>query len=244
MAMSSRVPRPILTMAIVALVALVALFPAPGVVSATGKARFVTHGDRSRPTIALTFDDGWGTANCRKIVNILQDTGTPATFLPNAKWVRRAPAFWARVARLGYPLANHTTHHTNLTHLSYAGQFKEINSDRRIIESITRVPMTRVLRPPFGAFNTTTLRAAAAAGFPTVMNWDTTFADTSRRRDGTLWPLSAYVRAATQGRSGSIILGHCGSPVDHQILRKVIARYRDRGLRFVTIAKLLRVPSA
>lgn len=216
----------------------------PTATSAASEARFVTHGNRDKATIALTFDDGWGTPNCQKIVNILEATKTPATFLPNAKWVRLAPAFWTHVAALGFPLANHTTNHADLTKLSAAKQYQEINSDRRIIEAITGVPMTRVLRPPFGAFNPTTLREAAAAGFPLVMNWDTTFADTSRRPDGTLWPLRAYLRTASRGGNGSILLGHCGSPVDYRILRKVIAGYRARGLEFVTIPQMFGLPNA
>jgi len=77
-----------------------------------------------------------------------------------------------------------------------------------------------------------------------VMTWDSTFADTSRRPDGTLWPLRAYIKTATKGTHGSIILGHCGSPVDHQILRTVIARYRARGLTFVTVPQILKLPGA
>jgi len=216
----------------------------PQTAEAATIARFVSHGDRHKATIALTFDDGWGTANCQRIVNILLATKTPATFLPNAKWVRRAPAFWTKVAALGFPFANHTTHHALLTKLTFAQQAKEIGSDRTIIEGITGVPMVRVLRPPAGAFNRTTLRAAASVGFDTVMTWDSTFADTSRRPDGTLWPLRAYIKTATKGTNGSIILGHCGSPVDHQILRTVIARYRARGLTFVTVPQILKLPGA
>lgn len=223
---------------------LLALVLPSSTVAAASYANVVSHGSRTVKTIALTFDDGWGTANCQKIVNILEATKTPATFLPNAKWVVAAPTFWRHVAALGFPLANHTYSHPDLTRLSYAAQFAQINSDRLTVERITGKPMVHMLRPPFGAYNTTTRRAAAAAGFPTLLMWDTSFADSSRRTNGGLWPLSAYFRAATKGTDGSVILGHCGSPVDYQILKSVIANYRARGFTFVTIPQMFHLPGA
>jgi peptidoglycan/xylan/chitin deacetylase (PgdA/CDA1 family) len=203
-----------------------------------------TYGSRSVREIALTFDDGWGTANCGKVLDILLATRTPATFLPTLTYVRAAPSFWKRVAALGFPIANHTATHPNLLRLSYAAQLREIASAEAGIEKITGTPMAKVLRPPSGAYNGTTLRAAAAAGYDVVLNWDTTFADTSRRPGGGLWPLSSYQRAASRGIAGSVILGHCGSPVDFAVLARVIAGYRARGFTFVTVPQLLHLPGA
>jgi peptidoglycan/xylan/chitin deacetylase (PgdA/CDA1 family) len=199
----------------------------------------VSHGPRTQPQVALTFDDGWGTANCARVVAILTATGTPATFLPNATWVAAAPAFWRSVAAAGFPFANHTAHHRSMPSLTYAAQLAEITSDEATIEKITGVPMVKVFRPPYGAWNATTLAAASAAGYRYLLTWDTSFADTSHRPDGSLWPLASYLRAATAGTNGSVILGHCGSPVDHQVLRAVIASYRARGFTFVTVPALL-----
>ena len=220
---------------ILAALAILALAP---VTEATSYASVATHGSRLSKTIALTFDDGWGTANCAKVVNILEATKTPATFFPNAKWVQAAPTFWRKVAALGFPIAHHTTHHYQLTGLSYAAQFKEIDSDRRIVEPLLGIRMTRVLRPPYGAYNTNTRIASYAAGFHLMLNWDVSFADSSRRADGTLWPYSSYLRAATKGTNGSVILGHCGSPVDYVILKSVISHYRALGFRFVTVPQM------
>ncbi len=227
--------------------AVVALLASAAVPSATLAAApspvVVSHGPRWAKIVALTFDDGWGSANCQEVVNILLKTRTPATFLPTAQWVVLAPAFWRSVADLGFPIANHTTDHPLMTGLAYADQYQEIDGARSTIERITGHPMIRVFRPPFGAYSAVTREAAAAAGFPVVMNWDTSFADTSRRPGGDLWPLAAYFSAATKGTRGSIILGHCGSPVDYQILASVIASYRSRGFTFVTVPQMLRIPA-
>ena len=131
--------------------------------------------------VALTFDDGWSTPRCQKILDILVAQNVPATFFPNALYVRKSPAFWRRVAELGFPIGNHTTNHRDLTELSSSAVFKEIDRDREIVEQITGAPMIRVMRPPFGSYNKRTLKQSTKAGFPTLLLWDVTSLDTSRR---------------------------------------------------------------
>jgi peptidoglycan-N-acetylglucosamine deacetylase len=194
----------------------------------------VTHGPRDEKVIALTFDDGWSTPRCQKIVETLVAHNVPATFLPNAMYVRQNPTFWRRVAELGFPIGNHTTNHRDLTELTGPGIYKEIDRDRKIVEQITGVPMIRVMRPPFGSYNKRTIRQAANAGFPKLLLWDTTAKDTSRRAS-----LRAMTKAALSGRNGSIVVLHCGPKATPRILPKIIAGYRARGFRFVTIPALL-----
>jgi peptidoglycan/xylan/chitin deacetylase (PgdA/CDA1 family) len=194
----------------------------------------VSHGPRDEKVVALTFDDGWSMPRCQKILETLVAHNVPATFLPNAMYVRQNPAFWRRVAELGFPIGNHTTNHRDLTELSGQRIYKEIDRDRRIVEQITGVPMIRVMRPPFGAYNKRTITQAANAGFPTLLLWDTTSKDTSRRTS-----LRAMTKAALAGRNGSIVVLHCGPKATPRILPKIIAGYRARGFRFVTIPALL-----
>ena len=194
----------------------------------------VTHGPRDEKVIALTFDDGWSTPRCQKILETLVTHDVPATFFPNALYVREHPAFWRRVAELGFPIGNHTTNHRDLTELTGAGVFQEIDRDRKTVERVTGVPMVRVMRPPFGAYDKRTIRQSAKAGFPTLLLWDTTSSDTSRRKSE-----RAMTRDALRGRNGSIVVLHCGPKATPRILPKIIAGYRARGFRFVTIPALL-----
>jgi peptidoglycan/xylan/chitin deacetylase (PgdA/CDA1 family) len=204
----------------------------------------LAHGPRNRRVIALTFDDGYNSPACSALVDELMATATPATFFPNAVYVAGSPALWRRVAALGFPIGNHTTHHPLMTSLPFARQLSEIASDRQIAERILGQPTLSVFRPPYGAWNKTTLAAAGAAGYPIVLNWDVTFADSSRRPNGSPWPTSAYVQAASRGINGSVILGHCGSRIDNAALPAVIAGYRSRGFTFVTVPELLGLPGA
>jgi peptidoglycan/xylan/chitin deacetylase (PgdA/CDA1 family) len=215
----------------------------PAMQAATGAA-ILSHGSRSRPVVALTFDDGAGSTACRALVDVLEASHTAATFFPNAMYVVRSPWLWRRIAALGFPIGNHTTSHPVMPSLSYAGQLAEITSDRTIVERIIGMPTIPVFRPPYGAFDATTVRAASAAGYTSLLNWDATFADSSRRPDGAPWPLAAYVASASSGTNGAVVLGHCGNPIDLAVLPAVIASYRARGFAFVTVPELLGMPGA
>ena len=201
---------------------------------AADDAGVVSHGARDEKVIALTFDDGWSTPRRQKILDILVAHNVPAMFFPNALYVRRSPAFWRRVAKLGFPIGNHTVNHRDLTELSSKAVFKEIDRDRQIVEKITGVPMIRVMRPPYGFYNKRTLRQAARAGFPTLLLRDATASDTSRRASK-----RSMIKAALSGRNGSVVMLHCGPKSTPRILPKIIEGYRARGFRFVTVPVLL-----
>ena len=199
----------------------------------------LAHGPRTRQVVALTFDDGYDPEACGALVDLLEATATPATFFPNAVYVTRSPDLWRRVAAFGFPIGNHTASHPLMPRLTYSAQLNQIASDRSIVEAVTGRPSIWVFRPPYGAWNKSTLLAASAAGYPIVLNWDVSFADSSRRRGGRPWPIAAYIRAASRGIAGAVVLGHCGSRIDLAALPAVIAGYRARGFTFVTVPQLL-----
>ncbi len=98
---------------------------------------------------------------------ILVENRVPATFFPNAIYVRWNPSFWRRVAQLGFPVGNHTTHHDiPFTADSYSRMVSEFRSDRRIIEGITGRPMIRVARTPGGALSDRVRARGRGNGLP------------------------------------------------------------------------------
>jgi peptidoglycan/xylan/chitin deacetylase (PgdA/CDA1 family) len=204
----------------------------------------VTHGSRTAKVVALTFDDGYNPAVCGALVDALVAARTPATFFPNSINVVHAPVLWRRVSALGFPIGNHSATHPFMPRMTYLGQWDQLWSDRVALEDVIGGPSLSVFRPPYGSYSLGTLVAAHATGYPIVLNWDTSFADSSRRPDGRPWPTSSYVRAASRGTNGSVILGHCGSPIELAALPGVIAGYQARGFTFVTVPELLHLPGA
>jgi len=202
--------------------------------AAAGSAGVVYSGSRTARVVALTFDDGWSAENTRRIFDILRRRHVMATFFPYARAVTGAPALWKAIAAAGYPIANHTTNHPDLTTLPGWRVRAELETARTTIERITGRPMVRVFRPPYGAWNATVLQEAAAAGFVTAVLWDVSSADTAQHSS---W--GSIARAAMRGTNGSIVLMHGGPDVTPAILDSVITSYASRGFKFVTIPELL-----
>jgi peptidoglycan/xylan/chitin deacetylase (PgdA/CDA1 family) len=194
----------------------------------------IWHGSRADRVVALTFDDGWSPRILRRIYRILVRERVPATFFVTGIYVQRAPALWRTIAAAGFPLANHSYLHRDTRDLTPRVAALDLALTREVVERATGRPMLPYYRPPYGARNPATDRRAAAAGFPYVVLWDTTASDTTRHAT-----VADVVRGASAGRSGSIVLLHAGPSVTPRALPAIIARYRARGFRFVTIPELL-----
>jgi peptidoglycan-N-acetylglucosamine deacetylase len=223
----------VVRLASLTLATLLLLASAMGSAAADVTVRLIYHGARDKPVVALTFDDGYSATNCASILDILERRHVAATFFPYAWAVRGAPAFWRRVARDGFPIANHTTSHPDMTTLTLPDATKQITQAEQMIEKVTGRPMIKVFRPPYGAWNKTVIEAARDAGYPTVLLWDVD------SRDWGSSSASAVLRAASRGHAGSVVLMHCGPSVTPTILEAVIDGYQKRGFGFVAVPQLL-----
>jgi peptidoglycan/xylan/chitin deacetylase (PgdA/CDA1 family) len=205
-----------------------------GTSSASGLAAVRFNGPRTRPVVALTFDDGSSPANCRRILAELVADGVPATFFPIATAMAADVGFWRLVGEAGYPVGDHTLTHPEMPRLTLAQQEQQIGEGRVIAESILGRPLLRVFRPPYGAYDQATLVAAAATGFPIAMLWDVDTRDWARTHT-----LTQMLTAGEKGRDGSVILMHCGPNATPYLVPQLIDYYRGKGFGFVTIPQLL-----
>ena len=198
-------------------------------------AAVISHGSRTGKVVALTFDDGNNASNVETILGFLNGHHVNATFFPTARAVELAPKTWARVAQLGYPMGNHTYHHTSLKGQCFEAQLAELNRAKRQFAE-QGLPMQGFMRPPYEEFDPNTRLAASAAGEGYVILWDVdTFDWTGASRQ-------TIVNRALAGRSGSIILMHTTSLATKSALYQIVDKFRKRGFRFVTVGQLLGVP--
>jgi peptidoglycan/xylan/chitin deacetylase (PgdA/CDA1 family) len=192
----------------------------------------VSHGPRTKPYIALTIDDGYNATNCKALADILKARNVPATYFPYSRAVTGSPAAWRHISSEGFPIANHTVSHPTMTRLSYSSQVWQIRTAKARIEAVIGRGTARLFRPPGGAWNYNTRLAAGAAGMKYIVMWDTSFADTANITD------AAHFNHAMRGTNGSIILCHCGPASTVRIMAKVIAAYKARGMKFVTVQQM------
>jgi len=192
----------------------------------------VYHGSRIRREVAPTFDDGYNIAVTQRIVGTLQRLRVNATFFPTGLAVAAAPDLWRSVAAAGFPITNHTYAHRTLAGRCYQAQLSDLTRQRAVLEGlgIRSVP---VMRPPGGAWDQTTRYAASGAGEDAIVLWDVDTRDWAGLSSG------AIARRALAGHEGSIILLHTFPANTAAALPTIIAGYRARGFRFVTVGTML-----
>jgi peptidoglycan/xylan/chitin deacetylase (PgdA/CDA1 family) len=191
------------------------------------------NGSRQQPLVALTFDDGYRSANMTAIANILRDHGAAGTFFPTGEAVDNAPGVWANIAR-DFPVANHTYSHPNLTTRTAEQIESQIRRATLAIEAQTDRAMPPMMRPPGGSHNTTVREVLQAMGLPVIL-WDIDTRD---------WEglTAAEVRdKALAAKNGSIVLLHDGTNVV-QALPEIINGLRAKGFRLVSLDELLGLP--
>lgn len=104
-----------------------------------------------RPKVALTFDDGPHPEYTPKLLDALKERGVKATFFLIGKNAKVHPEIVKRIADEGHVIGNHTMNHAEITKMSDADAFFEIDENRKLLEGIIGMPI-EYMRPPFGAW--------------------------------------------------------------------------------------------
>lgn len=200
----------------------------------------IDHGDRSQPLIVLTFDACESseqiTGYDEAVVNILADTGTPATLFLGGLWLnhhsRQAQALAANPL---FELGNHSWSHPDFTTLTSTEMSAEIEQTQRAIARLTgRQP--NLFRFPAGRYSSEALAAVNGYGLQAIQ-WDVASGDP----DPHLATQAIIEQVIRQARNGSIVVMHLNeaSPHTAEALPTIIRQLRERGYTFVTVSQLL-----
>ncbi len=200
----------------------------------------ITHGDRSRPYIALTFDAcqtadhpaGYDAA----IIKILTETETPATLFLGGLWMQSHPAQTQTLAANPlFELGNHSWSHADFTRLSPEEMSSEIlRTQAKMYELTGRQPT--LFRFPYDVGPDQALVMVGQYGLRAISG-DVVSGDPDPRLSA-----RAIVQAVTsQAENGSIIIMHMNTWGWHtaEALPAVIRQLRDKGYTFVTVSQLL-----
>lgn len=118
--------------------------------------------------VFLTIDDG--TEKDPRLLRMLRELEIPASFFITHSEARDDYGYFRAAYEEGVAVHNHSVSHPELPRMSYAEQREEIcRQQDTLAEEIGERP--RMFRPPYGAFNRDTLRAAAECGADAVPLW-------------------------------------------------------------------------
>ncbi|MFC8346128.1 polysaccharide deacetylase family protein [Streptomyces sp. NPDC057280] len=128
----------------------------------------------SDKVVFLTYDDG--VEQDPRFVELVRRRRLPVSMFLTDSVVGPGYGHFARLQSVGASLQNHTLDHAALRGLPYAGQRHEICGQQDKLASRFG-PRPRLFRPPYGTYDTTTLRAATDCGVGAVVLWRAAMAD-------------------------------------------------------------------
>jgi peptidoglycan/xylan/chitin deacetylase (PgdA/CDA1 family)/GT2 family glycosyltransferase len=200
------------------------------------------NGNRDRPMISLTFDDGPNEPYTSRVLNVLEQYGIKATFFVIGQNARRHPDVCQRIVTQGNVIGNHSYYHHKSLCLKRASTVAhDIKLAHQAIYECTGFE-PRLFRPPYG-FRTPWLMGAVRRLGYTVITWDNMTADWKANRSS-----QEIVHTIVQRvKPGSVIVLHDGRDgrprYDRsqmlQALPFLIETLSKRGFDFVTIPELL-----
>ena len=195
----------------------------------------LTHGNRTKNLVALTFDDGPGLPGTPAVLDFLAARGVVANFFLIGKNAVTHPTLLQRIVEEGHLIANHSFSHQPWLTLAPT---RVLTADLRRCQEALRGEDAppQFFRPPYG-IRTHASAAAAAKNGLTVVGWDCGGFDTTGR---SLAKLTTRLRRQLQ--PGSIILLHDHVPDPERTLALLAALLDEldrRGLQAVRLDELL-----
>lgn len=145
-----------------------ALASSEGHVSEKGLPPVITRVPTKDKVVFLTIDDGY--EKDPELISMLKDLDVPYSAFLSDYVAKDDYGYFREMRDEGVAIQNHTLTHKELPKLSYEGQRKEICGQQEVLQKEMGVT-PKLFRPPFGAYNRDTLRAAATCGITAVPLW-------------------------------------------------------------------------
>ena len=161
---------------------------------ADGKAPVIRRLPTQEPVVFLGIDDG---ANKQAFeLDVMRQNNVKASLFLANSFIHSNPDFFKDFVAAGSLIENHSVSHRLFTNLSYDEQVKEICGQADLeAQQFGRRPI--LFRPPGGAYNEDTQRAAATCGMKAVVLW------IAKANGG-----SMQYQVGTKLRPGDIVLMH------------------------------------
>ncbi len=193
-------------------------------------------GSAANKVLYLTFDAGYENGYTPSILDTLKKHNVKATFFLVGNFVQRNPELTKRMVQEGHIVGNHTFHHYNVNKISDPEDFKkELKDLEDLFYETTGVAMAKFYRPPEGKFNEQNLKTAQQFGYTTFF-WSLAYLDWDNNNQPTREV--ALSKLLPRTHNGAIILLHCTSKTNSEILDALLTQWEDQGYKFGSLKDL------
>lgn len=191
-------------------------------------ARIYADVDKSKPMVALTFDDGPNEKSTNVILDALEKYQARATFFVVGYKVEDNSDTIKRAYRLGCEIGSHTYNHIELTTLSRKQIKAQIRNTEKVIRAVTGQKRV-LLRPPYGSVDENVLKEITS---PIVLwsidteDWKTR--DSKKTVDSVI----------NNVKDGDVILLHDSYDESAEAAEEIIRKLSEKGYQMVTASEL------
>lgn len=195
--------------------------------------RVVYAGNTSKSNVCFMINVYQGNEYVQNILDVLDAYKVKTTFFVGGSWAVKNVELVKEIYARGHELGNHGFYHKNQDNLDFNGNFQEIEMCHKVISENVGVEMT-LFAPPSGAYSVTTVDAATALNYKTIM-WTH---DTIDWRDQNADLI--YKRATKDLSNGDLVLMHPTAKTV-EALTKILSTAINNGFTPTTVSKCLMV---
>lgn len=183
--------------------------------------------DKSKPMIALTFDDGPYDKVTNRLVKVLAKNDARATFFVVGNRVERYVNAMKNAYEHGNQIATHSYSHADLSKMKKTEIKKEMERSVNSIKKVTgQAPV--MLRPPYGNVND---RMRKYVNMPMIY-WSVDTEDWKSRSK------KAILKKCKKLEDGDIILMHDLYPSTASAVESLVPALKKKGFELVTVEEL------
>ena len=187
-------------------------------------------GDTQEKIIYVTFDAGYENGYTSAILDALKKHGVTATFFLVGNYITTCPELVNRMLEEGHQVANHTYSHPNMSNISSLEAFRtELEDLECAYEEATGQKMVKYYRPPQGKFSRKNLEMAKELGYKTFF-WSLAYVDWYNDQQPT--KEQAFKKLLGRIHPGAIVLLHCTSKTNSEILDELLTKWEEMGYTF------------
>lgn len=184
--------------------------------------------DPDAPMIALTFDDGPNPEYTKKILDVLQENYSHATFFVLGNNAESYPDVLKTISDQGSEIGNHTYSHKKLSTLSTEDVTNEIQKVNQAVVNATGNEAT-LIRPPYGDYNDAVM---SVLDKPVVL-WDLDTEDWKSRNAQTI-----AQAVLDHVKDGDIVLMHDIYESTAEAVALMVPQLKEKGYQIVTIHEM------